>query len=351
MRYLREVLVSIIFLLSATFAFSADNNAALRQYIKGEQTMSKIDSLIKLYPDDFRFKYEKCIVYLKAGDNFAAKKILDSLFLSGNRDENLLHLLINVNMQVKYVDQADFVIDTAMFYHPNSPKILLEKGYRYLANFKHKEAADLFETAIYYNPAYIEPYYPLIEFNKNIGTPLFSILYGEIYISNSQKDSLVTLASKKLYSIFENELSPNQDSVQITARLYSYQPGVIDTTNFDFEIASANLMRHTFNFVKKKHKKVSFDYITDFFTEFSKAWNKSIYSKKYKHPVYILHDVLIKNNLLKHYVAMVFSQGDISSFTTFITNNQDDFHSLIRLLEANPMQLKKGYSISRQFPD
>lgn len=351
MRYLREVLVSIIFLFIANFAYSADNDAALRDYIRGEQTMSKIDSLIKLYPDDFRFKYEKSLVYLKSGDNFAAKKILDSLFISGNRDEHLLHLLINVNLQVNYIEQADFVIDTASYYYPFSPKILLEKGYRKLAQFKKKEANDLFETAISYDPAYIENYYPLIDINHYYGNNLFSILYGEIYITHSDKDSLIAEASKQLYSLFEKELSHERDSIQLTNREYFYIPGQVDTTNYDFEIASANIMKHTFNFIKKKHKKPIFDYITEFFTEFNKAWNKSIYSKKYKHPVYILHDQLIKHKLLKHYIVMIYSQGNPDAFNAFFSQNESAFMSLLQLLQKYPMRLEKGYNISRQFTE
>ncbi len=349
MRYIKEVLIAILFLLPLSiFAEPATDNA-LRSYFAGTRTISAIDSLINVYPDDYRFKYEKAVLVINQGDITAGKKILDSLFLSGVQDEMLFQLLINVNIQVENLAQADFVLDSALSCFPNSSKILLEKGYRLLDKEKKIDAIDFFEQGIYYDPNYSDNYYPLIESYSLLDINLFAILHGEIFINSSSRDSLTLLASNKIYNTLKNAISSDFKNIKLTNREYDYAPNVVDTTNYDFEIASQQIMKHSLNTLNKKALNYNFDFICKLFEEFNNQWEKSIYSQKFKHPIYEYHKLLINNKLLKPYIYLIFSQGEPDNFKQYVLDNKTEFAKLVKFMSENPLQFTGCNIISRSF--
>lgn len=327
-----------------------DSDNSLNLYLSSSaKSISQIDSLIQKYPDDYRFKYEKSLLVISQGDIKQGKRILDSLFLKGIRDENLYRLLINCNMQVENIRQAKFVMDSAMYYYPNSAKIMLEQGYLLLNDEDKKSAAGYFEKGIYLDPQFCENYFPLIDYYHKLDINLWSLIYGEIFINISDKDSLTQLASANIYNNFKKALDPNFSEIIMIDRLYDYIPGEIDTNNYDFEIGSQQTMLHTLHTVAKNNKTFNIKFIYDFFKEFDKQWTNSIYIKKWNSPVYEYHNLLIKNNLLEPYIYLIYGRGDIEEFTGYAKKNIAVLQKLVRFMEQNKIKLDNKHYFNRTY--
>ncbi len=349
MSYLKKIYL-LLLIISPILAFAKSTpNDVIIDYYKGQRTMQAIDSLIRVYPSDYRFQYEKSIIFIENGDVQSAKKILDSLFLNGVKDENVYQLLINCNVQINYLKQADFVLDSALFYFPNSARILMEKGYRLMDKEELIDAADYFERGIFYDPKYSENYFPLITYYPKLNINLFPLLYGEIFINISLKDSLTQLASKEIYNILKSAISDDFSKITLTNKDFIYLPNEVDTSNYDFEIASQILMQHSLNKVKLKNKQFNLDFIYNLFNEFNSTWSKSIYYNSLKNPIYEYHNLLAKNKLLKPYIFLMYSQGNIEEFTTFMKANLDDFQKLINFMSENHIDLNPKNIISRSY--
>lgn len=353
------ILLFVYFLIySPAFAGNIQNDNALTEYFKqlnnrDFNAIAYLDSLIKLYPDDHRFSYEKSIVRIRETRYDNATSILDSLVKSGVKDEFVYQLLITCYMQANKVAQAFEIADTALVYCPNSARILLEYGYLKKEKNDDITAAAFWEKGINANPYFPENYYPLIENYRKLNEIIWVLMYGEIYMNLSNDTPKVTDISAKVYKSICSILPLNKDSVQnilFTKSRFYYHPGVIDTTEYTFEIAAQVLMNHTYNYLRDKIEFTSSIHtIYQLFNQFNIAWQNSIYKNLLPNPVFDYHKILIDKGLFEAYCFLMYKEGNNKEFDEYSKTNANKLRELIQFIAQNPINLNPPYKVSKLF--
>lgn len=342
----------IFFAYCPTFASNQSEDAALSTYFKQLQlgkidSEKHLDSLIAIYPHDFRFSYQKAIVLIQSDKLKSATGILDSLVQIGTKNEMLYQLLINCYIQDNQVMKAVQVADSALAQFPNSPRILLESAYLNMQLNKTNLAISQLEEALNIDPYYFESYYPLIDYYANGGPYInWAILYSEMFINLSTKEKESIEISQQMFNLILNALP--HDSVQtcsFTNIIYHYIPGQIDSSDYSFPIAYNVLMTHAYNTLIAKGYSAnrSIKYIHSLLKAFNQSWNNSIYAKKWNNPVLEYHKLLIEKNLFEPYCYLILKEGSTEEFKSYLANNRKLFDKLLTFMEQNPIDLKPPF--------
>ena len=349
---------SIMILILMPFVMYAQNaESDLKKYYSatgGGSLTSKVaylDSLQKIYPKDFRFTYEKSIAYIQNEQNKVATEILDSLVASGVRNERVYCLLINCYMEQQKVKKAKATADSAFSVFPNSARVLCECGYVEKA-LKNEYAAVLdWEEGIHQNPLYSENYIPLMNYNYDLNERIWTLIYGEIYLNISTIERNIEGVSAKAYDAAFSALAKCGDSVSLyrfcTIRR-SYIPGVSDTTKYPFTFAAQLQMIHAYNSLCSANNfDKSLKSLAKLFDRFDDAWQKSIYAKRWKNPVFEYHRILKNEGLLEAYIYLMYRAGATEEFSAYAQKNPATMQRLAKFILSNPLKLTEEFNISK----
>ena len=178
-------------------------------------------------------------------------------------------------------------------------------------------------------------------------------VYGEIFMNLSNKADRVAEISKSCYNTLISILPTNKDSsdiIQFTKTKFQYEPGIVDTTNYTFDIASHILMNHSYrSLCKDSILTPSIHSIFMLFKQFNLAWESSIYLRKLANPLFDYHKLLIERNLFEPYCYLMYKEGNNEEFNNYYKNNTKLFRELIKFMSNNPINLKPPYKVSKLF--
>ena len=346
----------IFFTFSISNCYSNSSDIALKDYFYKLKTDTSnidnyLDSLIIAYPQDFRFSYQKAIALVRKDMIKPAYGILDSLVLSGVKDEMLYQLLINCYIQDNKVMKALAVADSSLIYFPNSAKLLLEYGYLQMELKKTIAAVTAWENGIAANPYYSLNYHPLISYYYEVKDKIWGLLYSEIFVNLTDNDKLASAVSQQAYNEFFAALPSASDSIptfKYTNIIYTYIPGTIDTSNYLFEVATQLQIMHSYNYLKQLNPITpSLSNLHKLLLQFNKSWYKSIYSRNWNIAVFAFHKQLIENDLFEPYIYLIYKYGNIQEFEAYSQKNIKKLNKLIEFLTKNRIDLGDKYKVNK----
>ncbi|RPI14443.1 MAG: hypothetical protein EHM58_16405 [Ignavibacteriae bacterium] len=304
---------------------------AIYEYDHGsmEKAVELLEECLDSEPDNAIFMYELASANYMLKNYDISIKICKKLIK--HKDSNFMayQLLGNAYDFKGNYEKALKTYDDGLKRFPNSARLYFEKAITYYSLDKINNAILNWETAVDLEPGYASSYYFLTKVFSESSEPIWSIIYGEIFLNIEPGTKRSLDISKILYDTYKRAISFEGDKVNIKMSKQISQETLPFTLNYELTQGLCSIaMNKTF----------SIKSLIELRKEFAKVWSDK-YSEKFPLEIVNRHNKLIENGHFEAYNYWLFSEGDKEEFNTWFEKNEQKFHDFGKWTENNPFSI------------
>jgi hypothetical protein len=338
-----------VILLSSSFPVSSQSKEdvkeanekfenALQTFHKGDSkgALEILNECIELNPKEISYYYEMAFIYYSTGNYKRALKIGLSIKNHKKVHPEVFTLIGNCYDILGDWKKSLDIYAEGLKKFPDAGRLYFETAITYARLDNDSQAINNWELAVDASPNYASSYYYLAKFFYSSAEPVWSRIYGEIFMNLEPDTKRTKEISKLLYMNFERFLHFKGDTLQLV---------MSNIKNEKYKKAS------TFEFIhmlgtSKLGKKFSISFIDSVRANVAEAWNETN-RNFFPIPIIILQNKLIENGLMEAYDYWLFKSGNETEFNKWFDNNSSKYRELVKWMNDNPLILDSANYFSR----
>lgn len=306
-------------LISIGFAASAQSAEANSKEIMSSlpqigfgKAIERLDESLKQYPDNYELLQDKVLVNYY-NRNFSNVISLGKPLLERGDAQDMIFQLVGsaYNSIVQYKD-AIKVLSKGVNKFPNSALLYENLGNAYLSDEKPKDAAATFEKGIQVDPNISGNYYSLAKIYATNGNPLWSVIYGEMFVN---LESLTPRTKEIKILLFDQYKALFSSSTIIRKYISSGKP---------FEKAVATTLEKYTNILSDG---VTTESLIALRGQFIVDWFQSDNYKTFPFRLFDRERQLLKQGNFEAYNQWLFSSSNEAAYNNWASLHQDDLNA------------------------
>ncbi|CAN5341318.1 hypothetical protein BH09BAC1_BH09BAC1_11630 [soil metagenome] len=324
---------------------------------KYEAGIAMLEDAHKLDPKNSTYKYEIAFALYSQKKYKEAAKLLESLLKNDDVTDYYYQLLGNT---YDYLGEPEKAMDTyiaGIKKFPKSGKLYLEQGVVYISQKLYNKALEVFELGIVAEPSYPSNYYWAAKLYSGTDYPIYSALYGEIFMNLERSSKRTEEISKLLYNVYRDAIVFTDTSVvtnfvkenvismdDLKLMKKGFMPFHIEfgmVMGIGAALDKATLQTQAFNMA----------YVNQVRKTFLTFWYEKGNDKQFPNPLIDYWKELDAKGHFDAYTYWIFMKGaDKEGNATWVTENEQAYTAFVDYFSPNPLRLSsKNYFTSNNF--
>ncbi len=323
---------------------------------KFEESISQLEEAISLDPEPLDYTYELGFAYYLKKDYEKSISICKTLFTHKDVIDRVYQLVGNSYDILGQPDKAIEIYQTGMKIFPNSGRLYLEAGVVERKRGDHNKAIEYWETGIKAAPTHSSNYYWLARTFAETEEPIWSFLYGEIFMNLELNSKRTVEISKLLYQNYENSLKSGSDSTQnyqLTKKgfeitisgkkdLRKLKKGKLNLLPFEGTFAMvystvATILAQSEISLQSIYE-VRLNTINNWFGKHDQEYQNSLFDRQKS---------MIDAGVFEAYSYWIISQGAPEAFQTWAQENEKAFNDFATWIQSNRLNFESKDKYAR----
>lgn len=313
-----------------------------------DESIKLLEKAKKLDKTNSTYTYEIAYATYKKGDYKKAIELLEKIIHSDDAEDEYYRLLGNSYDSAGKPDKAiDIYLEGIKRFPQKSGKFYSESGLVQYNQQKYNEAISFWEKGIKEEPYYASNYYWLTKIFSLSEENIWTLLYGEIFMSlelNSKRTEEISIilfnTYKKVY-VAKNDREGEFFMTKNTTLIMDDEKD--GSLNFELTYLFAYAAEANFT------KGITTQNIYEAKKGFLSFWfDIKNFNKDFQNSLLDFQKKMKDDNVLEAYTYWFLSEGNPEEFQTWYNGNKDKFDKFANWIQTNKIDLKKENKYSRR---